>query len=210
MPERHAPRNGSGQLFLLPTLSRKDSRPLLFLLISAEKSWRRPLMLRASSTIMWVAKLGLFLSLSGCIGIGVATLGEESAPIDNPKIGNERSQVWSRMSNEPPLTSSLLFKQWGRPDRLVRNSDHTEEWVYWSTGSIWSGVELWALILPLPLAIPTGYVRVSFVVQDGQVVSAYRAWDRLEGKFFCGFLPTNVVFGGNAFVCGPVKWVTSG
>jgi len=166
-------------------------------------------MWRVSSTTLSTAILVLCLTLSGCIGIGVATLGEERAPISNPGIGKERSQVWPRVSPEPALTSSTLYEQWGRPDRLVRNKNHSEEWIYWSTGVIWSGVDLWALLLPLPLAIPTGYVRVVFTVQDGQVVSAYRAWDRLEGRFFCGLLTSNIIVGGNVLVCGPVKWVTS-
>jgi hypothetical protein len=160
--------------------------------------------------MLWPTTLALFFNLSGCIGIGVATLGEVSVPIDNPHIDNERAQVSSRIGNEPPLTSSMLLKQWGRPDRVIHNIDHSEQWVYWAPSMIWSGVELWAIIVPLPLAIPTGSVRVAFTVQDGQVVSAYRAWDKMEGKFFCGFLPTNVLVGGDALVGGPVRWVNSG
>lgn len=166
-------------------------------------------MQRVSSATLSGAVLALSLNVSGCIGLGVATLGEEKTPISNPGIGNERSQVWSRVSNDPALSTSVLLRQWGRPDRVAHNSNQSDEWIYWSTGVIWSGIDLWALLLPLPLAIPTGYVRVVFTVQDGQVVSAYRAWNKLEGKYFCGLLTSNIIFGGDALVCGSVKWVTS-
>ena len=167
-------------------------------------------MQRLSATALFIATVVLYLIVSGCVGVGVATIGEETAQIPNPKIGKEKSQVWSTVSTDTPLTTSLLLEQWGRPDRVAHSSDRSEEWIYWSTGVIWSGIDLWTILLPLPLAIPTGYDRVAFVVQDGEIVSAYHASERLEGKFFCGLLTSNIFFGGDALVCGTVKWVTGG
>jgi hypothetical protein len=155
--------------------------------------------------------VGTLTALStGCVGLGFAEHTEIADQIPPPLHGSKRGTISS--GGTTAMTSAAdVLKEWGQPDHWEWTENETQEWVYRTSGVIWTGYDVWAVILPLPLpmGIPTGSQRISLTMKMREVVGARRYHDHVEGTFFCGFLPTNILQGGHAWVCGRVRWLRS-
>lgn len=120
--------------------------------------------------------LCLALLGQGCVGGGAFV--RKTVTIQNPEIGKTPA-VWNVRQQGPRSetdavgdSKAWLEEHWGKPARLVPSSAQGggDIWTY-RFGCLWSGVVA-VVVLPIPLALPVGRERVSFLVQDGRVVSA--------------------------------------
>lgn len=119
----------------------------------------------------------LCLLLHGCIGIGIAWVGDIS-----------RSSESSGFSNEGKDSSSTyLVSKLGQPHHREQIDGGSEIWEYRGENLRWHGV-VPILLLPLPLVVPFGYENTTFVIQDGRIRSAVRTYWDFKFAIFCGYV----------------------
>ena len=134
--------------------------------------------------------LGIGLLLQGCVGIGGWVPGDQSKTVDYPYMGvaEWKGQVSSARLHAGNIDdATTLEKHWGKPDRRLELGATTEKWEYRLDRLRWRGVFLYVLFIPLPLLIPIGHDYVTFLIQEGQILSAKQVTGTTKGEFFCGF-----------------------
>ena len=117
---------------------------------------------------------------TGCIGAVVHWNDRQSIP--EPFIGWSSEGVWVAASGGAlmsgsegrtgmPATREQVTSHWGPPDEVERIGDHEERWT--DDGALrWNGIMLALVIVPVPLIVPVGHDRVTFVVRDDRIVEA--------------------------------------
>ncbi len=135
-------------------------------------------------------------TLQGCIGFGAWTLGSRSESNDHPVIDQTRGSLDVRKSGIEGAvrTATDLRDRWGEPDRIEPRDGGGEEWIYKTNGLQWAGMVLYVVIIPLPAMIPVGSQYISFLIHDGQIVSATRGDWAFKAGAYCGFF--GMTYGG--------------
>ena len=128
--------------------------------------------------------------LQGCVGIGGWVPGDQSKTFNYPSIGvgEWKGHVSSARLNPVNINETItLEKYWGKPDRRSTLDATSEQWRYRLDRLRWRGAFLYVLFIPLPLLIPIGHDYVTFLIHEGQILSAEKVTGRTAGEFFCGF-----------------------
>ena len=111
-----------------------------------------------------------------CVG-GSAFI-RKTVTIQNPEIGKAPG-IWSvrqpglaSETNKVGDSTAWLEEYWGKPAKVcpAPSASGGDIWTY-RFGCLWNGVAA-VVILPIPVALPVGREKVSFLVLDGRVVSA--------------------------------------
>jgi hypothetical protein len=136
-----------------------------------------------------VMAIATSMVLQGCVGFGAWTLGSRSESIDRPHLEQSRGSVdlHKKAAEGTLATASTLRAQWGEPDRIVPGREGSSEWVYNINGFRWSGLVVYAVILPLPAMIPIGSQYVSIFVREDRIEKVILTDWAFKAGVYCGF-----------------------
>jgi len=100
--------------------------------------------------------------LTACVGAGVI-----SSQTETPKratLAKSRGNIVLLAPNTsaPTTDKTAVRKGWGEPDRIEPRGE-LERWIY-NKDVAWTGVLLFAVIVPIPLLVPVGhdYLAIDF------------------------------------------------
>jgi hypothetical protein len=141
------------------------------------------------------------LFLQGCVGIGVAAIGDYSNTVQDPAILRSKGEFQiSAKPDKEAFGSDLLLSYWGSPDNRDRIDGGREIWEYQFGKLRWHGVLVYILVVPVPFMIPFGHDYVTLIIEDGHVKSAARTGSNTKFSFFCGY--TALFHQKGPWVCG--------
>lgn len=126
----------------------------------------------------------LYLSLQGCIGIGILGIGDRSRPTGS--VLNFYSKSILVHNQGQPLRADHVRSQWGEPDYRGQIDGGSENWEYRGKNLRWHGF-VPMILLPLPLVVPFGHDYVTFVIRNGQVQSTKTTDSSITFVFYCGY-----------------------
>jgi hypothetical protein len=142
--------------------------------------------------------------LSGCYGIGAGTfgtssffepatedfgilqgkneIGSRSKMIEDPDI--KQKQKWPGWwVKDGPYTKEEILRLWGEPDQTY--SEGSCEVLSYHDGVSWAGVFAFLVVIPVPLALPTGLYENKFYLKEGTSVGMER--ERLRDGYLVGY-----------------------
>lgn len=108
--------------------------------------------------------------ISGCLGFTIFYEEDKKYTQTSFTLGDRAYLSQYRDRNSPALTKSLIFDRWGRPDE-IKHKNATEYWRY-SDGLMWQGIMLYAVLVPIPLVLPTGSKDIVFEFANDTLQSA--------------------------------------
>lgn len=129
--------------------------------------------------------LVLTIILSGCVGLAVGSYGTHESKRDSFELESERNQI-NYYSNSTSYTQEQVESLWGKPDETSTNG--TCAIFTYHDGYNWSGVGAFVVIVPIPLALPTGYDEIKIYFKKGQSVKLVLEYGEITGIFgyMCG------------------------
>lgn len=135
-----------------------------------------------------IATLALLITLSSCIGF--IAHGRSTRQIEQPYLTQERRSV-KYPENNHSYTPTDVEQLWGAPDKKKTISPNTEAWVYNDNSELrWTGIILLAVLIPVPIMVPTGRDGTELYFERGRLESA------VIKKYKYGYF----------FVCSPIPW----
>ena len=125
--------------------------------------------------------------LSGC-GLGIFWMGTYEYEKDNfygLKLGENRCDYsyGNALFDLKNYQKEELIELWGTPDR--EGSDGSLEYVTYFDGFSWTGLIAVVVVVPVPLAVPSGLEEHTFYFEDNTLTSIVREYT--EFKFGLGF-----------------------
>jgi len=114
--------------------------------------------------------LFLLLPLSGCVGFSIEG-GSTGVKYSNsfPRLEQEKGYVDSRDRGRL-VTKELMLTSWGRPDEIVKLEGGATKWIYHRERA-WYGLQLFVIVVPVPLMLPYGYRDTEVILKHDRVVS---------------------------------------
>jgi len=132
------------------------------------------------STFRLLAVLVACMLSQGCVGILVGS--RDTTTTENPSLSKTADvDGVLGVSDGVKYNGPWLRSHWGTPSTVKSEVEGAEVWTYGFGQQCWCGV-MPALVIPIPLMIPTGTEKVVFLLRDDQVVSATQVkWRRSGG-----------------------------
>lgn len=131
---------------------------------------------RVMSKLRFLAKLvpliAIGLATGGCVGVFIPHTRTETFKQPNIAERPAAGAVSAATGKGGTYTAAWLHNHWGQPASINPGSSETrgELWTY-KFGTQWHGI-VPCVIVPVPLVLPFGRVTVTFLVEDGRVISA--------------------------------------
>ena len=130
--------------------------------------------------LRFVFSLTIILLLQGCVGIGLR--GDVTSVIDHPVIG-DKGTLYIGENLSKHTSKQELRSRWGQPDYIDFTDDISERWDY-ILGYRWNGLEIMAVVLPLPLLVPVGREHIYFFFTNEEMMHSEILTDDL--RFYAG------------------------
>ncbi|MBS0370943.1 MAG: hypothetical protein JSS57_17305 [Proteobacteria bacterium] len=107
--------------------------------------------------------------LTACVGAGVI-----SSQTETPKratLAKSRGNIVLLAPNTsaPTTDKTAVRKGWGEPDRIEPRGE-LERWIY-NKDVAWTGVLLFAVIVPIPLLVPVGHDHLAIDFRNDVLVN---------------------------------------
>ncbi|EGR2798233.1 hypothetical protein DU976_20725 [Vibrio navarrensis] len=138
----------------------------------------------------------LISTLSGCVGVWTDYDLKTQSGLPSDFNKNQSYSEWS------DLTKNDVVSRLGNPEKTLKSSGG-ERWVY-PYKTAWKGIYLLAVIVPIPLKIPSGDLNVLIDFDGDNAVSISHEY--FQGKIYaCGpgvWFMTGLTHGDKATFCG--------
>lgn len=121
----------------------------------------------------------LTIMLSGCVGISAIKTTKTDKHIElSPYVG------YLYCCDDNNYAKSDVISLWGEPDEILieKNAQH---WIY-NRERAFNGLIFWAVLIPIPLVIPTGY-RTTRLIFEEDTISKIIYEDTKLPTISCGF-----------------------
>lgn len=133
----------------------------------------------------------VYLCLSGCVGYSAH--GNYELTVASPNISNVKGKLVvdksASYSTDERVKSNIIYKNWGKPDEIVKTENDVEFWSY-SFNNRWNGVYLF-VVVPIPLFLPVGSDQIIFEVSKGVITQAKVKSNGFRSEYLCGIVPLN-------------------
>lgn len=125
------------------------------------------------------------LTLSGCVGLAVGSYGTFENKQEQFQLSDKRNE-FKRFSEPKSYNKELVLTLWGQPDE-IKQTGACETLIY-HDGYTWSGIGAFVLIVPIPLAVPSGYDETRIYLRDGKTVGSVSEYGEITSMFgyMCG------------------------
>ena len=102
------------------------------------------------------------MMISGCVGMSkIKTIKEEK------HINLYEWKGYLSCCEDNNYTKSYVLSLWGKPDDIVIKNN-TQQWIY-NRELAFSGLIIWAILIPVPLVIPTGYRTTKLIFEEDTI-----------------------------------------
>jgi hypothetical protein len=94
----------------------------------------------------------------------------------------------------PVKDKAGILQGYGKPHKIELKDGH-EYWTY-NNNIAFRGLII-ALIIPIPLIVPTGYNKDVFEFDNDALINTMSGYSKIGSAFLCGFIPTGegITFG---------------
>ena len=125
------------------------------------------------------------LWLSGCVGLAVGSYGTFETKQQAFQLTEQRNKI-KTFSEPKTYSKQQVLSLWGEPDS-IQQQGKCETLIY-HDGYTWSGIGAFVLIVPVPLAIPSGYDETRIYLKNGETVGLVSEYGELTSMFgyMCG------------------------
>ena len=125
-----------------------------------------------------------FLFLTGCVGLAVGSYGTFEYQKENFNLADKRLEQGN--GDRKSYTKEEVISLWGKPDQV--NANGGCEVLTYHDGYTWSGVGAFILIVPVPLALPSGNDETKIYFKNNQSIRLTSEYGEMTGMFgyMCG------------------------
>jgi hypothetical protein len=125
-----------------------------------------------------------FFWLTGCVGLAVGSYGTFESQKDSFHLTEQRNK--QGYGDKVTYTKEQVISLWGEPDEITTNGSCDVLSYY--DGYNWSGVGAFVLIVPIPLALPSGADETKIYFKNNQSVKLISEYGEITGMFgyMCG------------------------
>ena len=127
----------------------------------------------------------LTITLSGCVGLAVGSYGTYESKKDTFKLENKRNDV-NYYSESTSYSKEQVISLWGEPDEITTNGSC--DVLTYHDGYNWSGIGAFLVIVPIPLAVPSGHDETKIYFKNNQSIKLTSEYGEITGMFgyMCG------------------------
>jgi hypothetical protein len=124
------------------------------------------------------------LFLSGCIGLSVGSYGTFESKKESFNLLEQRNE--QGYGENKSYSKEEVISLWGKPDKISTNGSC--DVLTYHDGYNWSGVGAFVLIVPIPLALPTGNDETKIYFKNNQSIKLTSEYGEITGMFgyMCG------------------------
>ena len=128
--------------------------------------------------------LTLLISLSGCVGLAVGSYGTFESKKENFNLSEQRNK--QGYGKNKSYSKEQVITLWGTPDEI--SSKGACDVLTYHDGYNWSGIGAYVLIVPIPLALPSGNDETKIYFKNNQSIKLTSEYGEITGMFgyMCG------------------------
>jgi len=122
--------------------------------------------------------------LSGCVGLAVGSYGTFESTKDSFNLSEQRNKQGN--GERKSYAKEQVMALWGRPDK-ISTTGSCDVFTY-HDGYNWSGLGAFVLIVPIPLALPTGHDETKIYFRNNQSIKLTSEYGDVTGMlgYMCG------------------------